>query len=116
GEAGKQLSGIDGEDRVHRLDRAAAIEEVAAGKHARENEPAGEDVGAMVDDLAADLLGRHVLRRAGDLAVHGDGGVIGTVLGRDGGALVREPEIQKLDETFARDHYVAWFEIAMHDG
>ena len=52
------------EDGRHGLGGGLALERAAAGQHLVEHDAEREQVGAAVDGLAADLLGRHVADRA----------------------------------------------------
>ena len=95
-----------------------AFEQAASGEHFAEHDAEGPDVGALVDGLAAGLLGAHIgggaedhsgLRRA-----HADGGGI---VGLHGGSAADfgKAEIQNFDGTVGLDLDVAGFEIAMND-
>ena len=75
--------------------RRGAGEGVRAGGELEQQHPEGEDVGAEVDRLAADLLGRHVARRAQHRPRRGE------LRGRRGAGLrvaeAGQPEIDDLD-------------------
>lgn len=70
----------------------------------------GEDVTACVGGFALELLGRHVLQGAYDLAFGSDS-VVG--LSQDC-ALFGEAEVEELDALFCEED-VGWFEVAMGD-
>jgi hypothetical protein len=78
---GRQRGELAGAGRRRRqvllldLGGVAALEREAPGGELEEQDAEGVDVGARVDRLAADLLGRHRLRRAEQGGV-GDGGVL----------------------------------------
>ena len=104
----------DGDEQVH-LGRAA--ERWPPGRHLVEHDAEREEIGALIELLAARLLGRHVRRRAHARAVlrelhlrlrltaHGRGGVLE----------LREAEIDDLRRALGRDEDVLGLEIAVHD-
>jgi hypothetical protein len=61
------------QDGCHRLRRRRPLECALAGQHLVQDRSKGEDVGAMVDWSAADLLGSHVTDRAHHQARIGPG-------------------------------------------
>ena len=85
---------------------SSPCEGLHAGEHLVEHEPEREDVGAMVERLAHDLLGRHVLRRAQQDA--------GLRLHR---RLVqaRDAEVHDLHAPVGEHHDVAGLHVAVHD-
>ena len=79
-----------------------------AGQHFVEDDAERVDVGALVDLLAEDLLGRHVLRRADDVAGLGELRVAFALRGGDA-------EVHDLEQAFLVDQHVRGLEVAMHD-
>ena len=101
------------ENGVHQLHGGISGERVLAGEHLVQDDAEGEDVGAMVGGLAADLLGGHVAGRAENdsrLGV-GENGVPGGD-GRNGDEL-GQAEIQDLDMAVAGQEDVRGLEVAM---
>ena len=56
---------------LQRLDSAATTESAATREHLVEQAAEREDVGAVIDHPALDLLRRHVANGAHDLPLHG---------------------------------------------
>ena len=112
-----QLGRLLFENGIHRLNRRVAFECAAAGEHLVEDAAERKDVAAMVDRLAAHLLGRHVAGRAD----HSSGRC--PLLLRPGlGVLLiffrsqlREAEVENLYAAIFRDEDVFGLEVAMHD-
>jgi hypothetical protein len=98
------------ENRVHRLDRRARVERDFAGEHLVQHDAEGEDVGAGIEDRAADLLGRHVMRGAHDHA-----GLRADQRRGSGGRLLRggEAEVEDLQQLALGDEDVLRFQVAM---
>ena len=91
---------------LHRdLDRGVAGERHLAGEHLVEDDSERVEVGALVDRLAAGLLGRQVLRRPDDRAR----------LGHLGGPRARDPEIGHLDVPVGADDHVVRLDVAVDD-
>src|SRR6266513_3294509 len=92
------------------------MEGAFAGKHLVEW-PEGEDVGAMVDSLATNLLRRHIAGRAHDHAGIGSRGLsrrvaVGVLLGLH---QLRETKVENLDTAVFGDEEVLRLEIAVND-
>ena len=108
------------QDRVHRLDRRIGVERAAAGEHLVEHDAEREDVGAVIDGLAAHLLGRHVAHRAEHRARArqrtrmGEQGRLGLNRGARLGQL-GEAEVEDLDAAVARDEDVVRLQVAVDD-
>ena len=60
----ERIRGLRMHDGVHRLERRLALKRALAGEHLVQHRAEREDVGAVIDRLAAHLLGRHVAGRA----------------------------------------------------
>jgi hypothetical protein len=104
------------EDSGHRLDDAGSIECPPPGEHLVEARPEREDVGAEVDRLAADLLGRHVAGGPHDELRAGaaDGGDPR----RDVARLrpdPRDPEVEDLRAAVVRQEDVLGLDVAVDD-
>ena len=88
-----------------------------AGQHFMQHDPEAEDVGPMVDSLAARLLGRHVRRRAEYHAGLGlgrcacDGAGIATEHSHEFG----EPEVDDLRVAVVGQHHVGRLQIPVDD-
>jgi hypothetical protein len=89
------------EDRVHRL----GLEGLVAGEELVHHGADREDVGALVDPLAPDLLGRHVVRRAHDRPR----------LGHLGGAEPGQAEVHDLHRARGQQVDVRGLEVAVDD-
>ena len=103
--------------RQHRLGRALRMERPTAGQHLVEDRAESEEVGAMVDFAAPDLLRRHVTRRAEDdarLRAHGRR-LRELHVRRRAGREHRQAEVEDLDEAAVRQKDVVRLEVAMHD-
>ncbi len=77
--------------------RAAGPEGHPAGTHRIEDATEAEEICAVIDRLAARLLGGHVLRRAGDGTALGQAGVI------DGAGQAEVGDLDTLDAVFEQD-------------
>ncbi len=85
---------------AHHENARRAFERDEPGQHFVENAPERVDVGASVDRVAGDLLGRHVLGRAEDR----EASVRSLPLGRRarvGGERGRDAEVEQLDAALA---------------
>ena len=102
---------------AHRLAR----EEPPAGEHLVEHDAEGPDVGALVDGLAAGLLGRHVgggaEDQAGGRAGVGEGRGVRQIGGRGVRAFPRlgEAEVEHFDLAVGRELDVGGLEVAVDD-
>jgi hypothetical protein len=110
--------GIFFEDGGSDAELALAPESPLASEHFVKDRAERKDVAAAVEFLAFDLLGRHVLERADDGAVFGDGrtgGDVGEGYGAGGSdGRLREAEVEELGAGFG-EHNVAGFQIAVDD-
>ena len=105
----------------HRL----AVEEPLAGEHLEEHDAEGPDVGALVDRLAARLLGRHVGGRAEDHARlrcrvcasvgDCDRSADDAASARVAGPGLGEAEVEHLDLAVRRQLDVRGLEVAVDD-
>ncbi len=112
-----QLGRIRLEHRIDGGNPRITTERRRAGDHLVEDRAEGEDIGAVVDGLTANLLGRHVAQRA-----HGHTGL---GQGRDrrcrprvqrlGRRQLGDAEIQDLGPPVALQEQVLGLEIAVHD-
>ena len=96
-----------------------AGEGAAAARQLVDHDPEGEEIGARVGRLAADLLGRHVRHRAHDLADRGDRPVERLrdgEIGRDcGHSRLGQPEVEHFETPVPGQHHVGRLEVAMDD-
>ena len=97
------------------------MERSTAGRRLVEDRAEREDVGALIDDLALRLLGRHVGSRTQHHALAGQRCHLGGHLGRQvPGRRLRvrrqfgETEVEHLEPAVARQHDVRRLEIAMY--
>ena len=78
-----------------------ALEGQASREHLVEDDPEGPDVGAGVDVLAEELLGRHVGDGPDGTAGAGQAGLAGDLgqaeIGDPGDALLRDEDVGRLD-------------------
>src|SRR5437016_1819465 len=93
------------------------MEDAFAGKYLVDNGPEGEDVRAMVDSLATNLLRRHIAGRAHDHAGIGSRGLsrrvaVAVLLGLH---QLRETKVENLDAAVFGDEEVLRLEIAVND-
>ena len=116
--------GLAREDQTERLGDRLAVEQPRAGEHLVEHDAEGPDVGALVDGLAARLLGRHVGGGAEDHAGRRHGGrgdgrrVHGVARRADrglGAQRLGEAEVEHLDGAVVADLDVGGLEVAMDD-
>ena len=113
GEVGRILF----QDGAHGLDGGFAVEGALAGEHLIENGAEGEDVGARVGGLAANLFGRHVAGGAHHGSGFGgglDGGRVAGEIGfgaRDFG----ETEVENLGPAVVGDEKIFRLQVAMDD-
>ncbi len=105
------------QDRVHRLDVRIALEGAPAGHHFVEDRAEGKDVGAVVERLAADLLGRHVTDGAHDRADSRIGDPRLADVGHRAGQFgcLGESKIEDLDDAVLSDEDVLRLQIPMDD-
>ena len=105
--------GIDFADRprlflaqaFHRGERTGSSKRRPPGAHRVQDAPQAEQVAAVVDRLAAGLLGRHVIGRAGHLAGLGDRRVV------HGSGEAEVGDLHPLDAVFQQD--IARLHVAM---
>jgi hypothetical protein len=97
------------EDRARDLDEAVAGVRGRAGEELVEHDADRVEIRAAVDLAAADLLGRHVARRARE-ALGGRHVELGIAVRRLG-----EAEVEQLDLIAAREEHVLGLEIPVHD-
>ena len=83
----------------------AAVERPLVGQEVEQDHTEREDVGAPVDRLAGDLLGRHEVGGADELAVHG----------QVGGLQAGDAEIGDLGRTVASQDDVGRFDVPVDD-
>jgi hypothetical protein len=105
--------GLAAEDRGHRFRRRIARERRTSREHFVKDQSQREDVAALVDRLAVDLLRRHVLQRArqrADADQRGAGDAGRAIAARQP---FRQSEVEQLRDTAAQ-HHVSRLQIAMH--
>jgi hypothetical protein len=107
------------EDGGHGLSGGVALEGALAGDHFVQDAAETEDVGAMIDGFAANLLGGHVADRAEDLSgigLRGDeGGAVGAFAEWPGAAQLGEAEIQNFQLAGAGDENIFRLQVAVDD-
>ena len=92
--------------RLQHLVRVLPRERQLAGGQLVQHDADGEDVGAKIERPALDVLGRHVRRRAEQLA--GDGHPLEV-------DDLRDAEVHQLDEPVVADHHVLGLHVAVDD-
>ncbi len=106
------------EDRCGDGRPARSLERPRSGEHLVKDDAEGEDVGAVIERLTLDLLGRHVERGADDGSLRRErvGELNGLRAVDERGRLEQfgEAEIEQLC-SLRGDHHVAGLEIAMRD-
>ncbi len=105
---------------MHRVDGGVRVERAPARHRLVEDAAEREDVGAVIDGLALDLLRRHVADRSHDRSHArvraGPGGRDARLLVRRPGLhQLREAEVEHLREAVLRDHDVPWLEVSVND-
>ena len=100
------------EDGGHGLGRRFPRESALRGEELVDDDPEAEDVGAVVDVVTADLLGRHVGGRPEDDAGLREHRRRGRAVGR---GLLGEAEVQDLETAVRRDEQVLGLEVAVDD-
>ena len=106
------------QDRGHGLRRGVAAEGAAAAQHLVQHAAEAEDVGAVVDGVAAHLLGRHVADGArapsrGRSRARASG--TRKPRARRCRVLARQPEVEDLEAPVAGDEQVLGLEVAVDD-
>ena len=104
---------------VHGFDAGVALESARAGNNFVEDGAETENVGAMIDDVAAHLFGRHVADGAENRAGRsgggrGDGGAAGAGTCAEG-RLLGQAKIENFYAVVVGDENVFGLEVAMHD-
>ena len=110
----RQRLGLLREDALGRLRHRRAGERRASGEHLVEHRPEREQIGAMVDLAAAQLLGRHVVQRAQHHPGHGEPERL-RVIGRRRREELGQPEVEHLDSLPPGEHHVRALDVAVHD-
>ena len=98
-----QRLGLPVHDVEHRRGEVA-LERLVVGEHFVQHQAHGEDVAAVVDRLAGDLLGRHVVHRADQHAR----------LRAVGAAQLGDAEVEHLEHPRGRHHQVGRLHVPMH--
>ena len=93
-------------DPLEHLVRVLALERQLADGELVEHDADGEHVGAEVERPALDVLGRHVRRRAEQLAGHGQPLEVDHV---------RDAEVHQLHDAVGPDHDVLGLDVAVQD-
>ena len=99
----------------------AADERAFAGRQLVQQHAEREQVGAVIDGRALQLLRRHVRHRPDDGAFGRQrGGAradVGLAVGAEqaAGRQLRQPEVEHLHAPFRRDHHVGGFQVAVDD-
>src|ERR1043165_6461104 len=96
---------------------SAGLSRAPAADHLVEDRAEGEDVGAGVDRLGGDLLGRHVAGRADDGAGRGEmpRGLVAVAARRHVLGELGEAEVEDLHAAVGRDEEVLRLEVAMDE-
>ena len=104
--------------RADDVGRALSLIWLLPGEHLVEHDPEREDIGEMIHGVPADLLRRHV----GEGSHHHPGLTVAKgrrrrlrVMGERHGFLLREPEIENLDQPFPGQKDILRFEVPVHD-
>ena len=100
-------------DRREQLDGGVGLERPTARHRLVERHAQGEHIAARVGRLAAELLGRHVRRRALDVGRRGRRRA--GRAHRPADRCARDPEIRDADPTIVADQDVAGLDVAMDD-
>ena len=112
-----ELGRLAPERGMQRIDRRFALERAPSGQHLVEHAAEREDVGPVIDRLAADLLRRHVARRAhhGAWLRHALRRGLRAIPLQRRRAVRRQAEVEHLDVTTRRHEHVVGFEVSMND-
>ena len=115
GAAGRHLRDprrFEVQNRADERGLARSRERALAGDHLVQHRAEGEDVGAGIDVVALQLLGRHVGQRAENLPVEGERR--GRRLLGDAAGHLGQAEVEQLGAGLG-EHHVARLQVAMHD-
>src|SRR5438552_4199917 len=117
--ADPRADGLVIDDPVKRVDRGIGPERMFAGEQLVQNDAEREDVAGWFDLLTPRLFGRHIAKRAGDLAAlsgfpAGAGSDRVIAPGAPGKNLGKS-EVDELDVAVDADHHVFRLDVAMHD-
>jgi hypothetical protein len=113
-----ELGRIILEDGAHGVGGGITVKGAFAGEHLVEDGAEGEDVGARIGGLAADLFGRHMADRAHDGTGVGPdllGGSVGGGIGRLGAGEFGQTEVQNLYPPVIGNEQVFGLQVAMDD-
>src|SRR5262249_6735792 len=114
-----ELARIVAQHGAERLDRTVAGERAASRQHLEEGGAEGEDVGAAVDRLAADLFRRHVARGADEELRTRSAAARDRVAREAGGAGrlldARDAEVEDLRPALVRQEDVVGLDVAVDD-
>src|SRR5215469_18045762 len=104
------------QNRSHGVDFRFAVKGPASGHHLVENRAKAENVTAVIDCLAAKLLGRHVGYGAYDRAVLCDRGqILDCAMVVRAGLKLGHSEVKNLYAIVVRDEQILWFQITMNN-